>query len=35
MTTYPDFITHEMDEECRELGKSRWKYFEQDGYRSL
>lgn len=35
MTTYPDFITHERDDECRELGKSRWKYFEQEGYRSL
>lgn len=35
MTHYPEFITREIDDECREIGKLRWKYFEQDEYRSL
>lgn len=35
MTQYPEFITKEVDDECRDLGKLRWRHFEQDGYRSL
>ncbi len=35
MTQYPEFITREIDDECRELGQLRWRHLEKDGYRSL